>query len=98
MGIERHLARILAVAVVAVAFCLAPTLAVAHSGHQHPAAHAHAGTVDLASTAHHAAAVPDHQPTAALVGAAELRAATGPQTSAPTPHCCSGQSCCYGMA
>jgi hypothetical protein len=96
MGLEHHLARILAAAVVAVAFCLAPTMAAAHPGHQHPAAHAAA--VDETSTGHHAAAVPDHQATAALVAAAEVRAATGPQAGAPAPHGCGGPSCCFSMA
>src|SRR5713226_4865049 len=98
MGLEHHVARIFGAAVVAVALCLAPTLAVAHAGHQHPAAHAHAATVDVAPAAHHTAAAPDHQPTAALIGAAELRTAAGPQANAPAPHCCDGQSCCFGMA
>jgi len=99
MGLAHHVARIFGAAVVAVILCIAPTLAVAHAGHQHPAAHAHAATLDAAPTAHHTAAAPDHQPTAALIVAAEVRAATtGPQASAPTPHCCGGQSCCFGMA
>jgi hypothetical protein len=98
MGFEHHLARILAAAIVTAAFCLAPTMAAAHAGHEHPAAHAHAVTVDVAPAAHHTAAAPDRQPTAAPVGAAELRAVTGPQAGAVTPYCCTGQSCCFGMA
>lgn len=97
MGLEHHLARILAAAIVAAAFFLVPTLAVAHAGHQHPAAHAHAATGNVAPTAHHTAAAPDPQQTAALV-MAEVRAATGPQTGALAPHACTGQSCCFGMA
>jgi hypothetical protein len=98
MGHEHHLARILAAAIVAVTFCLAPTLAVAHAGHQHPAAHAHVATVDAAPAAHRTAATPDRQPAAALIAVAEVRAATGPQTGASAPHACIGQSCCFGMA
>jgi hypothetical protein len=99
MGLEHHLGRLLAAAIVAVAFCLAPTLAVAHAGHQHPAAHAHAATVDAAPAVHNTEAPLDGRPTAALTGAAEVRATTtGPQAGAPAPQCCSAQSCCFGMA
>ena len=96
MGLEHYLARILAAAIVAAAFCLAPTLAVAHAGHQHPAAHAAMG--DVAPKAHHTAAALDRLPTTALIALTEVRAATGPQTGARAPHACIGQSCCFGMA
>ncbi|RVU18148.1 hypothetical protein [Methylobacterium oryzihabitans] len=95
--IDRHLARLLAVAIVLIAAVLAPSAVWAHQGHLHGAGHGHHGTVRQAVPA---GAVQSHAELArvdAAVVSAVLQAPAEPATERAAATCtglCCGVACC----
>jgi hypothetical protein len=91
MFFEHQVARIFGAAIVALALCLAPSLADAHAGH------VHAGTVEPTPVAHDLDDDFLELHAASSVSNAEARTA-GTQLVASAPPGCDGLSCCTGKA